>query len=184
MSIKVLRRKSMNDPYSILGVSRNASDEEIKKAYRKLAKQYHPDLHPNDEEAAKKMAEINAAYDQIQNPSKYNNAYNQQNNGNGSYDQRNYYGYGNFTQNQGFNGFYYNPFGFTYTTSSRRVRNPFVYIFVIYFIINILTALFRGFVYSGYDTNNQNSYNSEDRQYENYPGYNESSNTDDNGVWM
>lgn len=61
----------MSDPYTVLGVSRDASEEDIKKAYRKLAKKYHPDLNPGDEEAAKKMKEINAAYDQIQNPSAY-----------------------------------------------------------------------------------------------------------------
>lgn len=52
-------------PYEILGVSPNASKDEIAKAYRKLAKKYHPDLNPGDEAAAKKMSEINAAYDQI-----------------------------------------------------------------------------------------------------------------------
>ena len=56
------------DPYSVLGVSPTASDEEIKAAYRRLAKKYHPDLHPGDEAAAKRMNEINAAYDQIKNP--------------------------------------------------------------------------------------------------------------------
>ena len=56
------------DPYKVLGVSRDASDEEIKKAYRKLAKKYHPDLHPGDQEAAKQMQRINAAYEQIKNP--------------------------------------------------------------------------------------------------------------------
>lgn len=55
------------DPYSVLGVSRSASDEEIKKAYRELAKKYHPDLNPGNEAAAKKMNEINAAYDAIKN---------------------------------------------------------------------------------------------------------------------
>lgn len=58
------------DPYEVLGVSRNASDDEIKRAYRRLAKQYHPDMHPNDPVAAKKMNEINAAYEQIKNPQK------------------------------------------------------------------------------------------------------------------
>ncbi len=59
----------MSDPYQILGVSRDATDEEIKAAYRRLAKKYHPDLNPGDERAAKKMNEINAAYDAIKNPS-------------------------------------------------------------------------------------------------------------------
>lgn len=60
----------MNDPYKVLGVSPDASDEEIKKAYRRLAKKYHPDLNPGDKVAAQKMQEINAAYEQIKNPEK------------------------------------------------------------------------------------------------------------------
>ena len=51
----------MSDPYQVLGVSPDATDEEIKQAYRRLAKKYHPDLNPGDEEAARKMQEINAA---------------------------------------------------------------------------------------------------------------------------
>ncbi|SDB69382.1 J domain-containing protein [Butyrivibrio sp. INlla16] len=58
----------MSDPYKILGVQPGASDEEIKKAYRNLAKKYHPDLHPNDEAASEKMNEINAAYDILSKP--------------------------------------------------------------------------------------------------------------------
>ena len=59
----------MKNPYEILGVAENASDEEIKKAYRKLAKQYHPDNYtdnPLKELADEKMKEINEAYDAIQ----------------------------------------------------------------------------------------------------------------------
>ncbi len=56
------------DPYQVLGVSRNASDEEIKQAYRRLAKKYHPDRNPGDAEAAKKMQQVNAAYEAIKNP--------------------------------------------------------------------------------------------------------------------
>ena len=61
----------MNDPYRVLGVDRNASDEEIKRAYRRLAKKYHPDRNPGDQEAAKKMQEVNAAYEAIKNPEKF-----------------------------------------------------------------------------------------------------------------
>lgn len=58
----------MDDPYRILGVSPGASEEEVTAAYRRLAKKYHPDLNPGDETAARKMSEINAAYDRIKNP--------------------------------------------------------------------------------------------------------------------
>ena len=53
---------AQKDYYNILGVSKTASQSEIKSAYRKLAKQYHPDLHPNDQAAAEKFKEINEAY--------------------------------------------------------------------------------------------------------------------------
>ncbi len=55
----------VQDPYKVLGLAPDASDEEVKKAYRELAKKYHPDLNPGDEEAARKMNDINTAYDQI-----------------------------------------------------------------------------------------------------------------------
>lgn len=51
------------DYYSILGVQRNSSQDEIKKAYRKLAMQYHPDRNPGNKEAEEKFKEINAAYE-------------------------------------------------------------------------------------------------------------------------
>lgn len=56
------------DPYQVLGVSRDASDEEIKKAYRKLSRKYHPDANvnnPNAAQAEEKFKEIQQAYDQI-----------------------------------------------------------------------------------------------------------------------
>ena len=56
------------DPYKVLEISPGASEEEIKKAHRRLAKKYHPDLNPGDEVAAKRMNEINAAYDMLTRP--------------------------------------------------------------------------------------------------------------------
>ena len=64
----------IEDPYKVLGVSRDASDDEIKRAYRRLAKEYHPDRNPGDAAAAKKMQQINAAYEQIKNPEKAQSA--------------------------------------------------------------------------------------------------------------
>ena len=58
----------MRDPYSVLGVSQNASDDEVKKAYRELARKYHPDNYQNNplaDLAEEKMKEINEAYDAI-----------------------------------------------------------------------------------------------------------------------
>lgn len=55
----------MNNPYKVLGVPDGASEEECAKAYRRLAKLYHPDLNPDDEIAAIRMAEVNAAFDKI-----------------------------------------------------------------------------------------------------------------------
>ena len=61
----------VQDPYSVLGVSKDATEQEIKKAYRQKAKLYHPDFHPDDPEAARKMNEVNEAYDMLTNPDKY-----------------------------------------------------------------------------------------------------------------
>ena len=71
----------MKDPYAVLGVSKNASDDEIKNAYRELARKYHPDNYtdnPLSDLAGEKMKEINEAYDQIMNSrrsGKHNNGY-------------------------------------------------------------------------------------------------------------
>ena len=64
--------KSMiDDPYKVLGLEQGASADDVKKAYRKMARVYHPDLHPDDPEATQKMNEINEAYDMLTNPEKY-----------------------------------------------------------------------------------------------------------------
>src|SRR5882724_9351533 len=58
------------DYYKILGVDKNASEEDIKKTYRKLARKLHPDLNPNDKDAHKKFQQINEANEVLSDPEK------------------------------------------------------------------------------------------------------------------
>lgn len=58
------------DLYEVLGISRNASEEEIKKAYKKMVKKYHPDLNPDSKTAEEKMKQVNHAYDILSDPEK------------------------------------------------------------------------------------------------------------------
>lgn len=82
----------MQDPYSVLGISRGASDQEIKTAYRKLSRIYHPDMNidnPNKDEAERKFKEVQQAYQQIMKEKEFG--------GSASYEQTNQsYGYGPF----------------------------------------------------------------------------------------
>lgn len=77
------------DPFSVLGISSSATEDEIKSAYRKLAKKYHPDLNPGDKAAEEKMKEVNEAYAQAMQIRK----------GGGSA-----YGYGSYSYGSGFTG--------------------------------------------------------------------------------
>ncbi|HEY8891287.1 MAG TPA: DnaJ domain-containing protein [Clostridium sp.] len=79
----------VSDPYEVLGVSSNDSKEEITKAYRKLAKKYHPDLNQGDADASRKMSEINAAYEQIKRGETTQNSNNGGYNNQSSYGDRN-----------------------------------------------------------------------------------------------
>ena len=88
----------MTDPYVVLGLSPNASEEEVKKAYKKMAKKYHPDVTGNDPAAAKKMQEVNAAYDAIINK-KTDYGYGQSSSGYNSYSSgfNSSYGFGGYS---------------------------------------------------------------------------------------
>ncbi|MGN1168455.1 MAG: DnaJ domain-containing protein [Lachnospiraceae bacterium] len=95
----------MSDPYSILGVSRDATDDEIKKAYRSLSRKYHPDANinnPNKEQAEAKFKEVQQAYQQIMREREYGTSGNY--NSSGSYGP--FGGYDDYGPFRGFNAEY------------------------------------------------------------------------------
>lgn len=89
-----------NDYYKTLGISRSASQEEIAKAYRKLARKYHPDLNPEDQSAKKRFQEIQTAYDTLNDPEK-RKMYDQFGDGYEQYRQGNPFGGGGRTGGAG-----------------------------------------------------------------------------------
>lgn len=136
----------LNDPYAVLGVSPDASEEEIKRAYRRLAKKYHPDLNPGDAQAAKKMQEINAAYEQLQNPAKRNAASDQTQHRSAGYQP---YGQSYSSgQSGGQDASDFDPFNVFFggwTNTRRTGRRPiFLYIILGYMILNLLSSLLLG----------------------------------------
>ena len=96
----------MTDPYEVLGVSRGASDDEIKKAYRKLSRTYHPDANinnPNKAEAEEKFKQVQQAYKQIMDEREHGTTYQS---GGSSYGGDAYGGYGPFGGFDPFGGAY------------------------------------------------------------------------------
>lgn len=135
----------MTDPYRILGVSPAASDEDIAKAYKRLAKKYHPDLNPENQAAAERMGRINQAYDAIKSQRQTGNRANSTP------------GYQNANSAQAASGFYGDPFhGFSQASyrqntqsqpSRGRGSSPFRMVFIVVFlfiIFRLFAALFVG----------------------------------------
>ena len=97
------------DPYEVLGVSRNASDDEIKKAYRTLSRKYHPDANvnnPNAAQAEEKFKQVQAAYDQIMKEKEQGYSGYGSTNGYGGYGNAGGYGgFGGYGNAGGFGGY-------------------------------------------------------------------------------
>ena len=113
------------DYYEVLGVDKNASQDDIKKAYRKKAKECHPDLHPNDKEAEARFRELNEANEVLSDPDKrarYDQfGFNDPMNGGGGFDTS---GFGGFGDMGGFSSIFDQLFGGAGMGSSRRANAP------------------------------------------------------------
>ncbi len=135
------------NPYDVLGVSPNASDDEVAKAYKHLAKKYHPDLNPGNTAAADKMGEINRAYADVkamrQRGESYHTYYNNRNYGSANPGQPAY--------ENPFDPFY--TARRTYTTYHDYYRRPkrspmaaiLAVVMMIFFVRLILSLLFGGY---------------------------------------
>lgn len=130
------------DYYSVLGLEKGASQQEIKKAYRKLARKYHPDLNPNDTSAQQKFQQINEAHEVLSDPEKrkkydqygeqwqHADQFEKARQQGGGYQQpeghgSGYSGYQSYNASEGFeddhfSDFFQSMFGGAYTSSERR----------------------------------------------------------------
>lgn len=166
----------MNDPYSVLGVSRNASEDEIKRAYRQLAKKYHPDLNPGDPEAARKMNEINAAYEQIKNPGQTNSAYgygDQHSAGSSAYGSSGSGESGSSEQSYGEDFDPFDPFGWAGRGAGRTTyrRSFFVYVLAAFIVFNLASTLLTRSMRSQQQEQFQTQIEQFEQYYSQNPGY-------------
>ncbi len=115
------------DYYKVLGVDRNATQNQIKKAYRKLARKYHPDVNPNDESAKKKFQEINEAYEVLSDPEKRKkyDKYGENWKNAEAYEKAGFYASGGDVGGNGFSGFE----GFTYSGDNQDFSDFFEFLF-------------------------------------------------------
>ena len=120
------------DYYEVLGVEKGATDDEIKKAYRKMAKQYHPDLNPDDKTAEAKFKEVGEAYEVLSDKTKrdrydrFGHAGVDPNYGagQGGYERYQQYGHGDFGDFSDIFGDIFNGFGFGGSTKTRNPNGP------------------------------------------------------------
>jgi curved DNA-binding protein CbpA len=129
------------NPYDTLGVSPDASDEDISKAYKRLAKKYHPDLNPGDEAAASRMGQINRAYDDIKAMRQRGQTYQQTAGGYGA--------------SQSAYGSAYDPFAgvhhtYTYTYTTQKPRHSLVAVILAVMTMTFLVRLLLSILFGGY----------------------------------
>ncbi|MCD7845923.1 MAG: DnaJ domain-containing protein [Oscillospiraceae bacterium] len=181
------------NPYDVLGVKPDASDEEISKAHKRLAKKYHPDLNPNNAAAAEKMGQINRAYDEIKNQrANGGTAQNSSTHTRTAYGgQRAAYESGGYSGSAGGyggtggtgNGGSEDPFDFFFTgfhaSTGRQGTSPISVILAVMvtallvkFLLDVLFGGYNGFYYVNYQSEAPSSYS--EPWYEDYetgPGY-------------
>jgi len=106
-----------NDYYKILGINKDATQQELKRAYRKLAMKYHPDRNQNNKEAEEKFKKICEAYETLKDENK-RNTYDQM--GHANFTQNNYGN--NFHENSGFADIFSDIFGSNNKKKKTRTR--------------------------------------------------------------